>query len=1548
MHMNADPLLNSTIDNRYVIEGHIGSGGAGDVYRARDLVLSRVVAIKFVKLSSGVAFKRFERERNALSEIHCSKLPEVYSWGRYQSDTVFIVLEFVEGQTLEQFAQNQRLAVEQVSSIAIQICEGLTAIHEKGVIHRDLKPSNIMVSQDGQQLDAKILDLGVAHLLEEDEALTQSDAVLGSHGYLSPEHLTPSRLDARSDIFSLGCVLYRLFAGRTPCESDSVLATILKLKEGDFDELPSSVPAYFQSIVYKCLAPEPKDRFQSADELKASLLRQTTAVVPLKFAGKARRSKKHANRIVVISVVTVIVLGVIYYANSERQGPVSQPELALTQTFDVRRLEITSLSSADMARLLEQLHTQDERWWTRHKRREKRERLLKGLSARAAQFYSLRDRVTGEKIFEAAHFAHQRLGTDQAEQGRTLIDELEAKCWYDESQFQKVSADVLENLLKRLEEPCDRQRVYIMAAHLALQRNDLPKIRSAIYHAVSEASPDAVDVDSQERELQGIVRIQQLASAAGVHSESDSCRLLQSRMKTLRSFLGDKRTPPQTQTAVLFFSKCARLPYKSRGAKWTTELNKLLDEAIRSESRKDWNVCFKLLQDLLACETAPGHRQVVIDDIENLSNMRISEELLAELVVLINTKIRLPDSTVLRFLAKPGWLAVSNRLLDCYNNGTKEDLASLQTLFHSLKESPGTVHLLRPTVGMRLALCLLKNKEPIKSAEVVRTLLNTGVYSDGGFVSPLGAMASLSAEQIPNLELLFDKLRKEPLKSKAQIVDSGTSLALLLAKQKKREEARTVLTLLNTYELTPANYIELLPVYAAVGNTTEFEHALEKVLFLAKTDNVLRRKALCQAVMFWSRKQDSSEKVYKVVGELEQLPGWITEEAIATLCTFYFGLRDIKSTLALAGSVERQTDLSQQQRSRLEAMIAITLADMGARNEADKVIDLVKRNKNYVNDTQTVLKLCDIYEHRNDVHSLVALFREIPKTPETIATRLEIELRAAYQLAFANLDSKVESMLAEVASSPEFKDSTALMERFLQVCTLRQDVAGLLKVAALCQSRSSAPSERAHLLCTTARRLADLGQFKQGRKYADEIRINFPWDKAPAVASALMDFYLVEANISALQSMLESGKCNQEQRLTCESYLATVVAQSGDEARAKSLVAKVRPLVNWSQRTMVTDAVLECYELLGDIEALKQIMREKNCSPSISIRLLGSLASLYGASGRTSDVDAAISQLVQFEKESSCSQLQLQGHIYFARKQTTKLRELYERTRKTCPKCPSVGYLLALCLNSESRFSDANQIISGIVAHKEGAAFRDLALDLAVVYYDAHDWKRLQNLYDGLSPESCAITKRRMAPRLACGLDLLNRQCEADAVIAELKKDPNWNSNPVTLELLSKVYQRRKDLKNLLLLARASENSSRVLSCKSVVQARLAGLYHTLGQESEADKTITKLLSNPSTLKRSEDALSLLADIFEERKNKEMLAKVLGMTQRTLYPLAACRRAEIALKLAKLWSEDPVKAKTILLEVVSELAPFTSIHAPAKSLTEKAKASLTQLDRTYK
>jgi serine/threonine-protein kinase len=270
------------LGGRYQVGELLGYGGMAEVHRGRDLRLGRDVAIKMLRtdLARDATFQeRFRREAQNSAALNHPAIVAVYDTGEELSSTgeklPFIVMEFVNGRTLKEvLAQEQRLQPRRALEIIADICAALEFSHRHGIIHRDIKPGNVMITQNGQ---VKVMDFGIARALASGATtMTQTSAVIGTAQYLSPEQARGESVDARSDVYAAGCVLFELLVGHPPFVGDSPVSVAYQHVRED-PKTPSDinrdVSPDVDAIVLKALAKNPVNRYQSAQEMRADALR---------------------------------------------------------------------------------------------------------------------------------------------------------------------------------------------------------------------------------------------------------------------------------------------------------------------------------------------------------------------------------------------------------------------------------------------------------------------------------------------------------------------------------------------------------------------------------------------------------------------------------------------------------------------------------------------------------------------------------------------------------------------------------------------------------------------------------------------------------------------------------------------------------------------------------------------------------------------------------------------------------------------------------------------------------------------------------------------------------------------------------------------------------------------------------------------------------------------------------------------------------------------------------------------------------------------------
>ncbi len=326
----------------YEIVAPAGAGGMGEVYRARDARLERTVAVKV--LPESVAgdedrLRRFEQEARAIAALNHPNILSIHDTGAHNG-TRYLITEFLEGETLRQRLEHGALPVRKAVDYALQVCRGLAAAHEKGISHRDLKPDNIFITRDGR---VKILDFGLAKLSTGKAAAAQATisspaptspgTVMGTAGYMSPEQVRGLPLDHRSDIFSMGAVLYEMLSGKRAFHGDTAadtMSAILKEEPPELTATNRNLPPGLERIVRHCLEKNPEERFQSAHDI-AFALESISDVSSSSLSGAAAAAKlgfrpKMRVRMLAAGVAVVVALAAGLAIGFRLHPPPSSPE----------------------------------------------------------------------------------------------------------------------------------------------------------------------------------------------------------------------------------------------------------------------------------------------------------------------------------------------------------------------------------------------------------------------------------------------------------------------------------------------------------------------------------------------------------------------------------------------------------------------------------------------------------------------------------------------------------------------------------------------------------------------------------------------------------------------------------------------------------------------------------------------------------------------------------------------------------------------------------------------------------------------------------------------------------------------------------------------------------------------------------------------------------------------------------------------------------------------------------------------------------------------
>lgn len=347
------PTIGDSI-GKYELKEKLGSGGMSVVFKAYDAALSRMVAIKLL-LSHGdnnpIDIMRFQQEAKAASRLEHPNIVKVHDFSITDDGVPYLVMSYLEGISLSDTIKAEGgLSLGRWLSVMIQACDALAHAHQNNVVHRDIKPSNFVLSNENGAEVLKLVDFGIAKIESNDEqALTKTGEVFGSPLYMSPEQCSGSRVDARSDVYSLGCVMYEALSGKPPLSGDNALATIVKHLQEKPIPLQTVCPKIkdvksVDNVVLKCLEKKPEDRFADTVAVRKELERL--------FLGLGVRAKSQNRKTIFafIAVVIIVVISIISYNTIERN--IQESKIAAEQTEMVARRQKCTDTHLEGRRLL--------------------------------------------------------------------------------------------------------------------------------------------------------------------------------------------------------------------------------------------------------------------------------------------------------------------------------------------------------------------------------------------------------------------------------------------------------------------------------------------------------------------------------------------------------------------------------------------------------------------------------------------------------------------------------------------------------------------------------------------------------------------------------------------------------------------------------------------------------------------------------------------------------------------------------------------------------------------------------------------------------------------------------------------------------------------------------------------------------------------------------------------------------------------------------------------------------------------------------------------
>ncbi len=368
------PKLGDVIADRYRLVAAIGSGAMGSVYRAEHVQIGKPVAIKVLHREveqHAESVARFRREAEAASRLSHPNTVNVFDFGRTDSGSLYLAMEYVDGEPLsKRIANDGPMPFGRVASLIAQVADSLAEAHAAGIVHRDLKPENIVITSSRDEEAAKVLDFGLAKVFEGtvEAKVTSSGTIVGTPHYMSPEQIQGGEIDGRSDLYAIGAIMYECVVGKPPFDAPNPVGVLSKhLSEQPLPPSacsPLSVPEEADRIIMRCLEKDPALRYPSAEELRRDLLEYLAAVgsrdeplagtgreLPSPAVSKATVRRPRRRLVVAVALVSLVVVALVSWKIAAR-GPWEREPNHLEQ--DANRLPENAWMRAHLGRRLDE------------------------------------------------------------------------------------------------------------------------------------------------------------------------------------------------------------------------------------------------------------------------------------------------------------------------------------------------------------------------------------------------------------------------------------------------------------------------------------------------------------------------------------------------------------------------------------------------------------------------------------------------------------------------------------------------------------------------------------------------------------------------------------------------------------------------------------------------------------------------------------------------------------------------------------------------------------------------------------------------------------------------------------------------------------------------------------------------------------------------------------------------------------------------------------------------------------------------------------------
>lgn len=1465
-----DDMIGAELKNRYKLTSLLGKGGMGTVYRAADSRLERDVAVKLMRLSSATSSKRFEREFQALAQIKSPLVPEIFTWGTTSAGEVFLIMELVQGRTLEDLLSNAQLSQAQLKEIFLQVCHGLATIHDSNMVHRDIKPANIMVHMEDDMFHVKIMDFGIVHLLGEEDRLTASNDIIGSHGYLSPEHLTPALISARSDIFSLGCTMFRAYEGRMPFEDTTPIVSLMRMKEGRFSALTRAVPPEVAATITKCLAKDPANRFSSVREVEESLVSP-----PLSLFRQPRVSVPDASKFKIApAVLSLFLVATIVIALSVKQASTkaAQAPATLKVSFETELRTAIKPSSPTNApgSTKPQAHQNQPdldkvKELCTHFLAVRPQHLNSRQQSAVSTLCSIEDAATTSGDFGCLIKAIQvqQMADDLSKSSRSEdqrgTHRLGLLLRLDDSnrellpELKKVADKILERSAT-----VPRKRLHENLANLYARFNRLDWFAESMCKALS-----AEPTDDAERRTDLLLA----AHYRTLHNDDlATCKkLLLSRVPVFQKLVANNTI--DTDTAARYLEAVLSIPPDTRSlSQW-----KLLTESIQalrarpSLSPRD-RALFEILEGALTYprNQAQG-RKTTLMGLNKALDLKLSDDIFHACACLVCSMMPMPANIVANLLQAPpeSWRE-HNRLISLFANYVRNnDISASLHLYTTLKQRDSKPQI---TLGTALAILLSERSRNAEAASIVRDLQACPDWFKPDLVNALCHHYTVGSAK-NELRQLWNYVKGKDERTAAFV---AISLASLLTEPEEKDERMRLLAFppINRYSQEPAFVEVLAKQYSKEMNVESLHRLADRVrrANMPEPDSMLSNAILAE---FANASKD--DKLTKDLLESVITSKHVSRpEVLQRLLSIYKRQANVNAL----GELQQQLQIMRAPQDSIDYAKSVQAAVLSLTDKAaayPMARELLNSKRSH--SETTIWNLAEAFARTEDAESLGKLLTLADIPPRM---QLPIKIRLAPLLCRKGKSVQLDALCSDLRASEHWQESTDVINALATVYETTKDPGGLIALLKVSRQYHTCynPPRIAFQLLALMNTLPRSPLEKEAIDLIESVAIETQNQELfLSLVSFLQQRHNIEAQLQLLAQLPRMEFKSDRQYDVFSGLICDAAARSRTDDMWRLLKA-MGPL-RFSRR-LPAFAVVNYLATLADTTSLRKLLQEmtedNRCITDNRVYTAAALAFVLERTGQRSEADNVLKIVTKVPNWVSIDSAST-SHVlilYGLRKDTAGLRTILQCIEdKQSDLADLARYHLAKDLSQHGKVAEFNGLCKQL--RKTALRSDDSTIRVAELYDDRTDTNALSELYLETKAAQSSVADQ-LGLRLARQLALCGKTAESKSVAAEvLRTFKNKNEPTVHKMIEAQTYRTLEDLPELqqLTLRLTAADNDLDLLCDIFA----AELIAKQGNPKEAAKHFNTCLYNPK-LANSAASLQRLGNNYANTRNLQALTRI--------------------------------------------------------------------------